>query len=52
MLSLDAGLPAEAARQACCQLRALGFAAAHTEIACGNTLVRADLPLIGRLSCA
>ena len=52
LLSLDAGLPSGAARRACHQLRTLGFATVHTEVACGNTLVRADLPLIGRLSCA
>ena len=50
VLSLDAGLPAEAAQQARCRLRTLGFAAVHTEATCGGTLVRADLPLIGRLS--
>lgn len=50
VLSLDAGLPAEAAQQVRCRLRTLGFAAMHTEAACGSTLVRADLPLIGRLS--
>jgi hypothetical protein len=50
VLSLDAGLPAEAAQQARCRLRTLGFAAVHAEAACGSTLVRADLPLIGRLS--
>ncbi len=50
VLSLDAGLPVEAAQQARCRLRTLGFAAIHAEAACGSTLVRADLPLIGRLS--
>lgn len=50
VLSLDAGLAAEASQQARCRLRTLGFAAVHTEVACGGTLVRADLPLIGRLS--
>jgi len=50
VLSLNAGLPAEAAQQARCRLRTLGFAAIHAESACGSTLVRADLPLIGRLS--
>ena len=50
VLSLDAGLPGEAAQQARCRLRTLGFAAFHTEAACGSILVRADLPLTGRLS--
>jgi hypothetical protein len=50
VLSLDAGLPAVVAQQARCRLRTLGFAAVHAETACGSTLVRADLPLVGRLS--
>ena len=52
VLSLDAGLPDGVAQHARYQLRTLGFAGVHTETACGNTLVRADLPLIGWLSCA
>lgn len=50
VLSLDAGLPAEAAQLARCRLPTLAFAAVHAEFACGSTLVRADLSLIGRLS--
>lgn len=50
VLSLDAGLAAGAAQQVRRRLRTLGFAAVHAETACGSTLVRADLPLIGRLS--
>lgn len=50
VLSLDAGLPAEAAQQARYRLRTLGFAAVHSEAVCGSTRIRADLPLIGRLS--
>ncbi len=50
VLSLDAGLPAEATQQVRCRLRTLGFAAVQAEAACCSTLVRAGLPLMGRLS--